>query len=169
MPPAAIKLMTRASATPCLDVSMFIEAPAGLVFKAFFEPHALGAWWQVVRSVTTPRVLGPYAIEWGPTEFRDEILGRLGGTFRGTVLQIEPGVSFFVGDAYWLPPDGEPIGPMALDVALTEGSGSHGRSGTLIRVMQRGYEDSARWRRYYDVVAVGWERALSSLRMLLEK
>ena len=30
---------------------------------------------------------GPYAIEWPPTEFRDEVLGRLGGVFRGTVMQ----------------------------------------------------------------------------------
>ena len=43
------------------------------------------------RSVTTPRALGPYAIEWRPTDFRDEILGRLGGVFRGTVMQFEPG------------------------------------------------------------------------------
>jgi uncharacterized protein YndB with AHSA1/START domain len=148
---------------------MFIKAPCGLVFKAFFDPHALGAWWQVVRSVTTPRVLGPYAIEWTPTEFHDEILGRLGGTFRGTVMQVEPGASFFVGDAYWLPPDGDPIGPMGLDVALTDGPTSDGGPGTTIRVIQTGYEESARWRRYYDVVTVGWERALSSLKMLLEK
>ena len=157
------------AAAPALDVSIVIGAPASRVLKAFFDPDALGAWWLVAHAVTAPRALGPYVVEWAPTDFRDEVLGRLGGVFRGTVIQYDPGGGFFVADAYWLPPDGEPIGPMALDVALTEGSGSHGRSGTLIRVMQRGYEDSARWRRYYDVVAVGWERALSSLRMLLEK
>jgi hypothetical protein len=35
--------------------------------------------------------------------------------------------------------------------------------------MQRGFEESVRWRRYYEVVAVGWERALASLKSLLEK
>ena len=67
-------------------------------------------------SVTTPRVLGPYAIEWPPTDFRDDVLGRLGGVFRGTVVQFQLGQGFFVADAFWLPPDGEPIGPMALEV-----------------------------------------------------
>ena len=32
---------------------------------------------------------GAYAIEWLPTDFRDEILGRLGGVFRGTVVQCQ--------------------------------------------------------------------------------
>jgi hypothetical protein len=36
-------------------------------------------------------------------------------------------------------------------------------------VRQSGFEESARWRRYYEVVGNGWERALSSLRSLLEK
>src|SRR6478672_1951234 len=102
---------------PTLDLTTVIAAPAGRVLKAFFDADALGAWWQVSRSVTTPRPLGPYAIEWTPTEFRDEILGRLGGVFRGTVMEWRAGDGFFVADAMWLPPDGEPIGPMALRVA----------------------------------------------------
>ena len=106
-------------ALPHLDVSLVIKAPTSRVQRAFFDPHALGAWWQVARSVTTPRALGAYAIEWVPTDFRDEVLGRLGGVFRGTVMQFEPGRSFFVADAFWLPPDGEPIGPMALEVTFT--------------------------------------------------
>ena len=56
-----------------------IAAPADRVLKAFFDADALGAWWQVAHSVTTPRAFGPYAVEWAPTDFRDEILGRLGG------------------------------------------------------------------------------------------
>ena len=95
-----------------------IAAPAGRVLKAFFDAEALNAWWQVAHSVTTPRVLGPYAIEWAPTDFRDEVLGRLGGVFRGTIVQFHAGQGFFVADAFWLPPDGEPIGPMALEVKL---------------------------------------------------
>jgi uncharacterized protein YndB with AHSA1/START domain len=150
---------------PGLDVTAVIAAPAGRVMRAFFDADALMAWWQVSRSVTTPRMLGPYAIEWPPTEFRDEVLGRLGGVFRGTVMQCEAGQGFFVADAFWLPPDGDPIGPMALEVTLK----SEGDGATRIRVMQTGYEDSARWRRYYEVIGFGWERALQSLKSLLEK
>ena len=86
--------------------------------------------------------------------------------FRGTVMQFDPGRGFFVADAYWLPPDGDPIGPMALEVTCTP----VGRRGTdRVRVTQTGFEESARWRRYYEVVGVGWERALASLKSLLEQ
>jgi uncharacterized protein YndB with AHSA1/START domain len=147
-----------------LDVSTFIAAPPGLVLKAFFDVHALQAWWLVRNAVTIPRVLGPYAIEWPPTDFRDEQLGRLGGVFRGTVMQVQPTQGFFVADAYWLPPDGEPIGPMALHVTVRPEA-----NGTQVRVTQSGFEESDRWQRYYEVVTHGWERALASLKSLLEK
>ena len=147
-----------------MDVSVRIAAPAAVVLKAFFEPDALNAWWQVAHSVTTPRLLGPYVVEWEPTHFRDEILGRLGGVFRGTVMQFDPGRGFFIADAFWLPPDGEPIGPMALEVTLRQEAGGL----TAVRVMQRGFEESERWRRYYEVITHGWERALVSLKSLLE-
>jgi uncharacterized protein YndB with AHSA1/START domain len=152
-------------AGPGLDVTAVIAAPAGRVMRAFFDADALMAWWQVSRSVTTPRMLGPYAIEWPPTDFRDDVLGRLGGVFRGTVMQCEAGQGFFVADAFWLPPDGDPIGPMALQVILN----SEGDGATRVRVTQTGYEESVRWRRYYEVIGFGWERALSSLKSLLEK
>jgi uncharacterized protein YndB with AHSA1/START domain len=151
--------------SPGLDVSAVIAAPAGRVLRAFFDAAALSAWWQVQNSVTTPRALGPYAIEWTPTDFRDEILGRLGGVFRGTVIHFDTLHGFSVVDAFWLPPDGDPIGPMALDVTLqTEPGGA-----TRVRVTQTGFEESARWRRYYEVIGFGWERALASLKALLEK
>ena len=160
---------------PSLDVSTIIAAPAARVMKAFFDADALNAWWQVVHSVTTPRALGPYVIEWAPTEFTDEVLGRLGGVFRGTVMQAEPGRGFFVADAFWLPPDGDPIGPMALEVTLTP-VGATGTAAvpadqvaTTVRVVQTGFEESPRWRRYYEVVTIGWERALASMKALLER
>ena len=149
---------------PGLDVTAMINAPAGRVLKAFFDAEALDAWWQVSHAVTTPRVLGPYAIEWEATDFRDEVLGRLGGVFRGTIVQFQPGEGFFVADCFWLPPDGEPIGPMALEVKLhAEPDGA-----TRVHVTQTGYEESARWRRYYEVIGVGWTRALASLKSLIE-
>ena len=149
---------------PQLDVTAFVATPPATVMRAFFDPQALGAWWQVRHAVTTPRMLGPYAIEWSPTDFRDDILGRLGGVFHGIVMQFHASQGFFVADAYWLPPDGDPIGPMALHVTVRpEGSG------TEVRVTQTGFEDSDRWRRYYEVVGHGWTRALASLKALLEK
>ena len=158
------KTAKTAKIAPTLDISTRIAAPPSTVVRAFFDPQALGAWWQVRHAVTTPRMLGPYAIEWAPTEFRDEVLGRLGGVFHGTVMQYHASQGFFVADAYWLPPDGDPIGPMALHVTVRpEGQG------TEIRVMQTGFEESDRWRRYYEVIGFGWERALSSLKNLLEK
>jgi hypothetical protein len=159
------------AATPELDISVVVDAPLNRVIRAFFDGEALHAWWQVVRSVTTPRMLGPYAIEWAPTDFRDDVLGRLGGVFRGTIMQFDPGRGFFVADAYWLAPDGDPIGPMALDVAFSAVASPAGgpEAATSIRIRQSGFEESARWRRYYEVIGVGWERALYSLRMLLEK
>src|SRR5437764_10173350 len=152
------------AAAPGLDVSIVIDAPPPQVLKAFFDPDALGAWWLVAHAVTAPRALGPYVVEWAPTDFRDEVLGRLGGVFRGTVIQYDPGRGFFVADAYWLPPDGEPIGPMALEVTCTPAG-----TGTRVSVTQKGFEEGIRWRRYYVVVTHGWERALSSLKALLEK
>jgi len=156
--------VTIAAKSPELDLTAFIDAPPGLVMKAFFDVHALQAWWQVRHAVVSPRVLGPYAIEWPATEFHDELLGRLGGVFRGTVMHVHPTEGFFVADAYWLPPDGEPIGPMALHVAIAPAG-----LGTKLRITQSGFEESPRWRRYYEVVAHGWERALASLKALLEK
>jgi len=156
--------VTIAAKSPELDLTAFIDASPGLVMKAFFDVQALRAWWQVQHAVVAPRVLGPYAIEWPATEFHDEVLGRLGGVFRGTVMHAHATEGFFVADAYWLPPDGEPIGPMALHVAITPAG-----LGTKVRITQSGFEESARWRRYYEVVAHGWERALASLKALLEK
>ena len=154
-----------ARSAPSLDVSIVIAAPPALIVRAFFDADALRAWWQVMRSLTTPRPLGPYAIEWRATEFADDILGRLGGVFRGTVMQFDPSRGFFLADAFWLPPDGDPIGPMALEVAVT--ALADGR--VYVHVTQRGFEESARWRRYYEIITTGWERALASLKSLLEK
>jgi hypothetical protein len=165
---------------PELDISMVINVSPQRVLKAFFEADALHAWWQVAHAVTMPRVLGPYAVAWETTEYRDEVLGRLGGVFRGTVMQFQADRGFFVADAFWLPPDGDPIGPMAFEVVCTPAgpngmnspNGMNGMSGTAathVHVTQHGYEESDRWRRYYEVIGYGWERALASLKALLEK
>ena len=155
--------------------TIVVQAPAERVLAAFFDPLDLSEWWQVIRSVTVPRPLGTYALEWATTEVRDPILGRLGGAFHGTVMEYRPGVECFVADVFWSPPDGDPIGPMALEVTLSAITSSEGVAlpaaeiATEIRVLQSGFEDSGRWQRYYELVGTGWERALASLKMLLEK
>ena len=154
------------------DHSLIIAASPGRVLSAFFDPVSLASWWQVVRSIATPRPLGIYAVEWDPTEFRDEILGPLGGVFYGTVMEFKPGRECFIGGAYWLPPEGEPIGPMALEITCTfrPATVSPARpAGTLLRVCQRGIQDGERSKRYYDVTNLGWQRALESLRHYLER
>jgi hypothetical protein len=150
-----------------------ISAPPARIVSAFFDPAALAVWWQAVRSVTTPRALGPYAVEWEPTPFRDDVLGPLGGVFSGTVMDYKAGREFFVANAFWLPPEGEPIGPMGLEVSCViqpqAAGGDTATAGSLLRVTQSGFDESERWRRYYEVIASGWTRALESLKVYLEK
>jgi hypothetical protein len=144
------------------------------VVRAFFDAGALGAWWQATCSITLPRTLGPYVIEWETSEDRDDVLGRLGGVMRGTVMQIDATHGFFLADLYWLPPDGPPIGPMALEVSCTAkpsvgvDSITTDEPETTLRIVQTGYDQSPRWQRYYEVFGTGWVRALTALKGLLE-
>ncbi len=146
-----------------IEGSIVVAAPPERVVPAFFEHDALAAWWHVRRSVATPKVFGAFAVEWEPTEWRDEILGRLGGTLHGTIMEFRPGREFFVAEVYWIPPDGEAIGPMAIEVSFA----AH-QNGTEVRVRQSGYEESPRWRRYYEVMHTGWQRALDTLKDYVE-
>jgi uncharacterized protein YndB with AHSA1/START domain len=153
----------QAEPSPEFEHSLLINAAPTRVLAAFFDPHALSVWWQVAHSVTTPRPMGVYAVEWPPTADADEVLGRLGGVFSGRVMDYRAGREMFVADAWWLPPDGDPIGPMALDVRCE-------MSGPVCRltVKQTGFEDSVRWRRYYAVIASGWRSSLAALKAYLE-
>jgi uncharacterized protein YndB with AHSA1/START domain len=144
--------------------SVIVAAPPADVLAAFFDPELLAYWWQVDRSVTTPRVLGVYALSWAPTDVEDPLLGRLGGVFYGTVIDYREGREFFLADAYWLPPDGDPIGPMALHVTSEATAG-----GTRLLLRQSGCDDSPRWRRFYGVIAGGWRESLELLREYLER
>src|SRR5260370_25268394 len=103
-------------ASPEFEHSVLVNAAPTRVLATFFDPHALAAWWQVSRSVTTPRPMGVFAVEWPPTPDADDVLGPLGGVFHGTVLDYPPGRQLFIAQAWWLPPDGDPIGPMAPEI-----------------------------------------------------
>ena len=140
-----------------------ITAAPSRVLAAFFEPTALAAWWLTSRSVTVPQPLGVYAVEWEPTPFRDEVLGPLGGAFHGTVMEHRKNREFFVADAYWLPPEGPPLGPMALEVTCRiEGPA------TRVRVRQSGRGTGTRWERYFGVIGPGWMTSLRSLKSYIE-
>lgn len=142
---------------------MLVTAAPTRVFAAFFDPRALSEWWQTSRSVTLPRVLGVYAVEWSPSVEVDDVLGRLGGAFYGIVVDCKPGVELFVGDAWWLPPDGPPLGPMALEVRCAMDGPA-----CRLTVKQSGFDDGPRWDRYYDVIASGWKASLAALKRLAE-
>jgi uncharacterized protein YndB with AHSA1/START domain len=85
-----------------LDVTctQLIQAPPARVMQAFFAETDLKHWWQVTRSFAVPRPLGMYAIEWASTDFKDEVLGRLGGAIHGTVIDFRANASFFLADVY---------------------------------------------------------------------
>jgi uncharacterized protein YndB with AHSA1/START domain len=144
--------------------SVVITAAPDAVLAAFFDPAALTAWWDAVRSVTTPRPLGVYAIEWAATPFSDVLLGTLGGVFYGTVMEFRPRREFFLADAYWLPPRSDPFGPMALEVTCrVEGPA------TRLKVRQSGSDDGVRWQRYYGLISAGWMTSLDALKQYLER
>lgn len=141
-----------------------ITAAPTQVLAAFFDPEALAIWWRTVRAVTTPRPLGIYAVEWRSSPFADDVFGLLGGVFYGTVMEFQDGRQFFVADAYWLPPEDHPIGPMGLEVTC-QVSGP----GTRLHVRQGGPHDNARWNRYYELLAAGWVDSLGALKRYLEQ
>jgi uncharacterized protein YndB with AHSA1/START domain len=142
-----------------------IRATPARVLAAFFDPKDLASWWEVTHAVTVPRPLGPYAVQWPPTSFTDEVLGRLGGTLHGTVMDFREGTSFLLADVYYTPPDGAPIGPMAVEVQVRPLD--EGRS-TELAIRMSAEDEGPRWQRYFAVMGDGWDRAVEGLREHLE-
>lgn len=146
-----------------IDLTLTIAAPPARVFAAFFDPDLLAKWWQVKEAVVVPRLLAPFVVRWPPTPNADAILGQLGGLFHGVVVDVRPPTEAFIGECYWLPPEGDPVGPMALTIRCTSEGG-----GCRLRVQQTGYEEGPRWRRYYEVAGPGLKWSLVQLKALLE-
>jgi hypothetical protein len=84
-------------------------------------------------------------------------------------MHFEATRGFFVADVFVLPPIGPPIGPMALEVACRLAVDADGLPCTKVRITQGGFDESVRWRRYYDVAQSEWQTRLESLKLLLEK
>ena len=146
-----------------IDHTVVIAAPAARVFEALFDAASLRAWWQVETAIAAPRLLAPFAVTWPPTPHADYVLGHLGGIFHGVVVDIRPPQEAYIAECYWLPPEGAPVGPMALTfTCVPEGAG------TRLRVRQTGFEEGARWRRYYEIFGPGLRVSLEHLKALLE-
>ena len=157
-----------ATDTKVLDVAhtLLIHAPPARVMAAFFNDADLKAWWQVTKCSPVARPLGTYAVEWESTDFKDDVLGRLGGAFHGTVIDFRPGASFFLADVYWQPPDGDPIGPMALEVQCRpHGNGRQ----TMLTVKQSGEGEGPRFERYFSIMNRGWEGALNEMKAFIDR
>ncbi|MXY23830.1 MAG: hypothetical protein F4Y45_04835 [Acidobacteria bacterium] len=146
-----------------VDLTIRIVAAPTRVLSAFFDARALSAWWNTIGSVTAPRPMGVYAVEWDSTPFQDAVLGTLGGVLYGTVMEFQHGREFFLADVYWLPPEGDPIGPMALEVTC----GVDGPA-TQLRVRQHALGDGQRWQHYGVLMQTGWESSLESLKRYME-
>jgi uncharacterized protein YndB with AHSA1/START domain len=158
--------MSKAAAgPPGFEVSVVVAAPAARAFQAFLAQDDLAYWWAVERSVAVPRPTGPYAVTWPASEREDEVLGQLGGTLHGTVMDCTPDRALFLADVYWQPPGGPPLGPMALDIRCDpEGDAAT----TRVTVRQTAGEDGPRWRRYFTLTQAGWANALETLKDYLE-
>jgi uncharacterized protein YndB with AHSA1/START domain len=151
-----------------LDITrtQLIQSPPARVMQAFFTDTDLRSWWGVTRAFIVARTLGMYAIEWEPTDFHDDVLGRLGGSLHGTIVDYRAHGAFVLAEAYWQPPDGEPIGPMALEVHCRP----HGNNRqTMVTVRQSAAGEGPRWQRYFQVMDRGWESALFELKNFIDR
>ncbi|MGD9905578.1 MAG: SRPBCC domain-containing protein [Vicinamibacterales bacterium] len=153
------------SGPPSFALSVVVEVPAARAFKAFLAADDLGYWWAVERSVAVPQPTGPYAVTWPVSDREDDLLGRLGGTLHGTVMEVEPDRALLVADVHWQPPEGLPLGPMALEIRCDpEGDDGH----TRVTIRQTAGDDGPRWRRYFALTQAGWSHALDTLKDYLE-
>lgn len=157
--------MSRATGPPAFEASVVVDVPAARAFQAFINHDDLAYWWAVERSVAVPRASGVYAVTWPASEKRDEVLGQLGGTLHGTVMDYTPDRALFVADVFWQPPAGDPLGPMALEITCQPES-DPGK--TKVTVRQSASDDGPRWQRYFALTRQGWTEALAMLKDYLE-
>src|SRR4029078_5041595 len=139
-------LAPHAESSPEFEHSLLINAAPTRVLAAFLDPRALEWWGRAARAVTTPRAMGVFAVEWPPTPDADDLLGRLGGVFLGRAIEDPPGRERVVADAWWLPPDGDPIGPMGLTITCAMDGPA-----CRLTVKQGGFEEKPRRPRHLHV------------------
>jgi hypothetical protein len=147
------------------SASIVVRARPERVLKAFTDATDLAKWWGASRSFALLRPMGVYAVEWPPTDFEDEVLGRLGGTLFGDVMEAKRD-GFFLADVYWHPPSGAVIGPLALNVQFRP----HGDDGkwSSVTIAMSAEDEGPRWRRYFALMKNGLATALADLKDHLE-
>jgi uncharacterized protein YndB with AHSA1/START domain len=150
---------------PSFAVRTIVNVPVARVMQAFFSHTDLAYWWDAERSVTVARPSGPYAVTWPASDSRDDLLGQLGGTLHGTVMDYTPDRALFVADVYWQPPTGDPLGPMALEITCQP---EIDPQQTRVTVRQSASEEGPRWHRYFTLTENGWRDALATLKDYLE-
>ena len=160
--PSVAAFRDAATAVSCLSLmarpprlnferTVIIQAPPERVLAAFFDPHDLAEWWQVVRSVTVPRPLGTYAVEWQSTDVSrraarparrrvsrhgDGVPRRRGVLRRRRLLESARGRS------------DRPDGARS---ALHAARWLRTRRRSVVR--QSAEDDGPRWQRYFEIVA----------------
>ncbi len=151
-----------------LDVTrtQLIPAPPARVMQAFFADADLKSWWRVTRAFTVARPLGMYAIEWESTDFKDEVLGRLGGSFHGTIIDYRPDAAFFLAEVVLAAPRWRADWPDGAQVHCRPHG--NGRS-TMVTVRQSGEGEGPRWERYFAIMERGWEGALREMKAYMER
>ncbi len=153
------------SGPPQFELEVVVDAPPARVFQAFVTHDDLVCWCAAERSVAVLRPTGVYAITWATSERRDDVLGQLGGTIQGTVVDCIPDQHLFLADVYWQPPADDPLGPMALEIVCEPASDD---VSTFVTIRQRASEDGPRWQRYFAVTEAGWSHALDTLKEYVE-
>ena len=150
---------------PGFELSVVVDAPAARVLQAFVAHDDLVHWWAVERSVAVPRPTGPYAVTWPPSPRHDEVLGHLGGTLHGTVMDCIARPRAVRRRRLLAAADGDPLGPMALEITCEPEAE---RDRTRVTVRQSASEDGPRWQRYFALTKPGWADALETLKDYLE-
>ena len=159
--PCPIRFRNSASAS---SRSLVIAATPAAVFDCFFSADALRAWWQAVRSVTTPVPFGVYAVEWATTP----LSRRPAGPARRR-LSRHGGRRHVPADSFSSPtPAGSRRKAIRSVRWRSRSLSSPTRHGCRLHVRQDGYEPSPRWRRYYAVVSRGWQISLTALKRYAE-
>lgn len=157
--------MTKRDGPPSFELSVVVEAPAARVLQAFLTHDDLVYWWAVERSVAVARATGPWAVSWPASQRHDEVLGQLGGTLHGTVVDCAADRSLLIADLYWQPPAADPLGPMALEITCEP---QPDPAATRVTIRQTAGEGGPRWQRYFALTQAGWTHALATLKDYLE-
>jgi uncharacterized protein YndB with AHSA1/START domain len=134
-----------------IDVSLEIDAPTGVVWKALTDAKELVRWFPLKAEVE-PRVGGRYWMSWE---------GEFEGESRIEILEPERHLR-----TTWPTTDKKDGRPaeLAVDYHL-EGRGGR----TVLRLVHAGFGRGADWDEEYDGIRTGWAFELRSLRHYLER